>query len=139
TVAPTPSADTRPAPVEPTGATRDLATGLDSPWSIVPLSNESTLISERDTARIIELTAAGEQRVVGTIDGVHHGGEGGLLGIEVVDVGGALMLYAYHSASADNRVIRMPLTGQPGTLALGEPFAILTGIPRAGNHNGGRI
>src|SRR5688572_17361889 len=75
TIAPTPSADTPLAAVEPTGATRDLATGLDSPWSVVALSNGSTLISERDTANIIELTASGEQRVVGTIDGVRHGGE----------------------------------------------------------------
>src|SRR5690606_29299400 len=62
-----------------------------------------------------------------------------LLGIEVGDVGGAPLLYAYHSASGDNRVIRMPLLGEPGALQLGESEVVLSGIPRAGNHNGGRI
>lgn len=136
---PSPSETAAVVTVEPTGAIRDLATGLDSPWSVAILDNGSTLISERDTARIIELTPSGSTRVAGTIASVRHGGEGGLLGITVVDTGAALMLYAYHSAQNDNRVIRMPLQGQPGTLSLGEPEVVLAGIPRAGNHNGGRI
>ena len=125
--------------LEPNGVTRDLATGLDAPWSIALLGNGSTLVSERDTARIIEVTASGSTRVAGTISGVRHGGEGGLLGITVVDTGATLQLYAYHSAPDDNRVIRMPLLGEPGSLALGEAEVVLAGIPRASNHNGGRI
>ena len=33
----------------------------------------------------------------------------------------------------------MPLTGEPGSLGLGAPEDVLTGIPKAGNHDGGRI
>lgn len=124
-------------PLEPSGQVRDLATGLDAPWSVVPLEG-SALISERDTARILEWHG-GDVRVVGTIGGVRHGGEGGLLGIEVVEAGGERWLYAYHTASGDNRVIRMPLEGEPGGFALGEAEVVLAGIPRSSNHNGGRI
>ena len=141
-VAPGPSPTEQPAEVaavEPTGSIRDLATGLTSPWSVAILDGGSALISERDTARIIELTPGGETRIVGTISGVRHGGEGGLLGIEVVDTGDSLWLFAYHTASGDNRVVRMPLLGEPGSLSLGASEILLTGIPRAGNHNGGRI
>lgn len=130
---------TEVSPVEPTGTTRDIATGLDAPWSIAILDDGSALISERDTARIIELTPEGSTRVAGTIGGVRHGGEGGLLGIEAVETDGEVTLYAYHTAEGDNRVIRMPLLGEPGTLSLGTPEVVLAGIPRAGNHNGGRI
>ena len=137
---PSPTATSTPVvPLEPTGGVRDLATGLDAPWSVVALDGGSALISERDTARIIELNPGGDTRVAGTIGGVRHGGEGGLLGIEVVTISGAPWLYAYHTASGDNRVIRMPLEGEPGSLALGAPEVVLSGIPRAGNHNGGRI
>lgn len=137
---PSPSHTAQPiVPLEPTGQLRDIATGLTSPWSVVRLDNDSALISERDTARIIELTPAGDTRVAGTIKGVRHGGEGGLLGIEVVDDGAQRILFAYHTASNDNRVIRMPLLGQPGSLSLGASEKVLTGIPRSGNHNGGRI
>lgn len=140
--APEPSPTEQPIeviPVEPTGDIRDLATGLDAPWSIAILEEGSALISERDTARIIELTPSGETRVAGTIAGVRHGGEGGLLGIAVVDEGDSLWLFAYHTASDDNRVLRMPLLGEPGNLSLGASEVLLSGIPRAGNHNGGRI
>lgn len=123
--------------LEPSGVVRDLATGLDAPWSVVPLEG-SALVSERDTARILEVRG-GETRVAGTISGVRHGGEGGLLGIEVVDAGGERWLYAYHTASADNRVIRMPLAGEPGGFELGEAEVVLAGIPHSSNHNGGRI
>jgi glucose/arabinose dehydrogenase len=48
-------------------------------------------------------------------------------------------IYAYFTASGDNRIVRMPLTGSAGGYALGAAELILDGIPKAGNHNGGRL
>ena len=74
--------------------------------------------------------------------GVDAGGEGGLLGIALRPRAegstGPLELYAYLTAAQDNRVVRMTLNLEGGA-ALGEPAAILTGIPKANIHNGGRI
>jgi glucose/arabinose dehydrogenase len=115
-----------------------LASGLDAPWSVVRLPGGSALISERDTAKVMELTASGELREAGTVAGVQPGGEGGLLGIEALDADG-WWLYAYFTAASDNRIVRMPLEGKAGALSLGEPSVILDGLAKAGNHNGGRI
>ncbi len=134
---PTPTETTEPGPVEPTGPVETVASGLQVPWSIVRLENGSTLISERDTARVLELQASGNLREVATVPDVQPGGEGGLLGLEVDPE--QRYLYAYFTAAADNRVLRFALTGDAGTLGLGDSQEVITGIPKSGNHNGGRI
>ena len=122
------------------GAPQTLAADLVAPWSVVPLDDGGALISQRDDGRVIELTATGEQRVAGEVAGVVSGGESGLHGLAVrEDDGGDRWLYAYHGARDDNRVVRMPLTGAAGALALGEAESVFSGIPRASTHNGGRI
>ena len=47
-------------------------------------------------------------------------------------------LYVYLTTDDDNRVIRMPLNGVSGRYSLGEPQNVITGIPKAANHDGGR-
>lgn len=137
--APTPASPTPLASaVSPTGETSVLASGLTSPWSIVRLASGSTLISERDPGTVKELTAAGDIREVGRVPGVVHDGEGGLLGLAVFP-GDEANLYAYLTTASDNRILRMPLLGEPGSYELGEPKVILHSLARAGNHNGGRI
>ena len=111
-----------------------VADGLDAPWSIA-FHDGTPLISERDTARILELDQEGNAREVGTIEGVAGTGEGGLLGIAVHDG----HLYAYFTAEAENRIERFELTGEAGALGLGAAQEILGGIPSASFHNGGRI
>ncbi|GHD13156.1 PQQ-dependent sugar dehydrogenase [Zhihengliuella salsuginis] len=111
-----------------------VAEGLQAPWSIA-FHGETPLVSERDTARILELDADGEARTVGAIAGVAPRGEGGLLGIAVHRD----FLYAYSTAGGENRIERYPLTGEAGELALGPAEPILAGIPAARIHNGGRI
>jgi glucose/arabinose dehydrogenase len=128
-----------PGPVSPAGDPTVLVTGLTSPWSIVRLSTGSALISERDTARIIEYSAPGTTRIAGTVEGVVHQGEGGLLGLAALETGDTRYLYAYYTSSSDNRIVRMPLLGAPGAYRLGAQEPILTGIAKSGNHNGGRI
>ncbi|MDA3646835.1 PQQ-dependent sugar dehydrogenase [Saccharopolyspora indica] len=111
-----------------------VADGLGAPWSIA-FHDGTPLISERDTARIVELTPTGDARPIGTIAGVEGTGEGGLLGIAARDG----YLYAYFTAGEENRIERYALTGGAGALRLGAPQAVLGGIPAAGIHNGGRI
>jgi len=119
------------APAEP----RTIVDGLAAPWSIV-LVGDSALISERDSARILELTADGHLREVTTVAGVAHGGEGGLLGLAYDGDAG---VYAYATASRGNRVERYTLTGAPGGYALSDPVIVIDGLPSARTHNAGRI
>ncbi len=124
-------------PVQPVGEPEVIATGLTLPWSLVRLSAGSTLVSERDTAVVKEVSDSGEVREVGTVPGVQPGGEGGLLGLEVSD--DEAWLYAYTTTASDNRVIRMPLEGDAGGYSLGSSENVFTGIPKSQFHNGGRI
>lgn len=121
------------------GAPEALASGLDAPWSVAPLEDGGALISQRDDGAIIELTPAGALRDVGAVPGVVSGGESGLHGLALLESGGDVWLYAYHGASDDNRVVRMPLLGEPGGLSLGDAEVVFAGIPRASTHNGGRL
>jgi glucose/arabinose dehydrogenase len=114
-------------------------TGLAAPWSVVRLSNGSSLISERDSGEIIEYTVTGRVRVVGTVSGVVHQGEGGLLGLAVWEDGPSIYLFAYYTSATDNRIVRMPLVGPPGDYQLGASEVVLKGIAKSVNHNGGRL
>lgn len=111
-----------------------VAEGLAAPWSIA-FHEGAPLVSERDSARILEVADDGALREVAVIEGVLARGEGGLLGIAVR--GG--WLYAYSTTADGNRVERYALTGERGALALADGETILDGVPSAGNHNGGRI
>ncbi|WP_104083837.1 sorbosone dehydrogenase family protein [Cryobacterium sp. Y11] len=131
------------APVHPVGEPVVIASGLEAPWSILRLPDGATLISERDTTRVRELLPTGSLRDAGTVSAAQPSGEGGLLGLaflaDSAAPGGAGWVYAYFSTATDNRIERMPLAGSPGSHSLGAPTLVLAGIPRAGNHNGGRI
>lgn len=110
------------------------ADGLDAPWSLA-FHDGTALVSERDSARVLEIVDGGETREVAVIDDVVPRGEGGLLGIAVSDG----RLYTYVTAADENRVERREINGEPGDLSLGAPEMVIDGIPAAGNHNGGRI
>lgn len=128
----TPTPTIQPGPVVPTGFD-DLVTGLEVPWGLAFLADGSALVSERDSARILQVTASGGVAEVGTVPGVEPGGEGGLLGLAIPP--GPPTVYAYFTGADDNRVVRMSFDGT----ALGEPEVVIEGIPKAGNHNGGRL
>ena len=110
----------------------DLGSDLVSPWGLARLDDGSALVSERDTGRIVQVAADGSQTEIAQIPQAAPDGEGGLLGI-AIDPSGT-WLYAYVTTETDNRVIRVPLD-EPSAA----PEDILTGIPKAGIHNGGRI
>jgi glucose/arabinose dehydrogenase len=129
----TATSTTLPGPVVP-AAFDDVATGFDVPWGLVFLPDGSALLSERDTARILSVSADGGVTEVGPVEGVQPGGEGGLLGLAVAP-DSPETIYAYFTAAGDNRVVRMPYLGG----ALGAAEVVVDGIPKAGNHNGGRL
>ncbi|GAA1952165.1 PQQ-dependent sugar dehydrogenase [Microbacterium deminutum] len=120
------------------GATT-LASGLHAPWSVVPLAGGGALISQRNDGTVVELTSTGRLRTVGTVPDVVSGGESGLHGLALHVEGDTTWLYAYHGAESDNRVVRMPLVGQPGSFSLGDVEVIFSGIPRNSTHDGGRL
>ena len=128
------STTTRSAPAAAFGEPETVADGLDAPWSIA-FHGDTPLVSERDSARILELDAGGNSREVGVVDGVSPRGEGGLLGIAVREN----RLYAYFTANGENRIERFDIIGAPGEFALGPAETILDGLASASYHNGGRI
>lgn len=134
TVAPSSSAPTVSGSPTPEPDEAVIASDLDAPWSIV-FYQGTALVSERDTARIVEIGTDRTVREVGRVDAAAPAGEGGLLGLAVRDS----WLYAYYTTTGDNRISRFELQGQPGSLSLGRSEVILDGLPSAQNHNGGRI
>ncbi len=123
----------------------DAVTGLGLPWSTVVLADGALLVSDRETGEILRVSGDTEE-VVGVIpEAASAVGEGGLLGLAILGDGSggaaedggdqAPAVYAYYTSETDNRVVRLPwVDGRLGT-----PEPILSGIPRADIHNGGRL
>ncbi len=113
----------------------EVATGLNVPWGLVFLADDSALVSQRDTGSIVRI-GDGAVTEIGVVPGVlprGAPGEGGLLGLAVPEDESAI--YAYLTTESDNRVVRMSFDGG----SLGAPEPVLTGIPAATFHHGGRI
>jgi glucose/arabinose dehydrogenase len=134
TAASQPSVDTRTGGTPAAKAPRvnEVTSGLTSPWGLVALADGSTLVSERDTRRILHL-AGGRVKHVRTIEDARPLGEGGLLGLAITQ--DQQKVFAYYTAENDNRLVSMSWNGQE----LGEPTVILAGVPKGGRHNGGRL
>lgn len=129
-----PATDETRAAASSLGDSRIVAENLDAPWSIA-FYDGVPLLSERDSARILELDDTGRAREVATVDDVAPRGEGGLLGLAVHEN----YLYAYFTAEDENRIERFPMSGAPGNLSVGSPEILLDGIPAGSTHNGGRL
>lgn len=130
------TAPTAPTSVRP-GRPHVIATGLAVPWGLAFLPDGSALVSERDSHRIVRVTASGPVRSLGTVPGVADDtAEGGLLGL-ALSPGFAHdhLVYAYLTSAGDNRIVRFTLAGG----RIGTPQPVFTGIPRAAIHDGGRI
>jgi glucose/arabinose dehydrogenase len=113
-----------------------LARNLEVPWAIAFLPGGDALVTERDSARLLRVTPQGRVSTVGTIPGVEPSGEGGLLGVAVSpSFGRDRLVYVYFSTGTDNRIVRFRYAGG----GIGPLDAVLTGIPRAAIHNGGRL
>ena len=134
-----PGPDVPPATSEP----QDVLTDLTTPWSLAFLPGGALLITQRDSAEVILLGARGGLVLTGDgaqalQAGTQLGGEGGLLGVTVSpDVEQDGLVYLYRTTSTGNEVVRASL--DPATGTLGPLEQVLTGIPAAGSHNGGRL
>ena len=118
------------------GTPHDLATGLSVPWAIAFLPGGDALVTERESARLIRVTPAGQVSTVGKIPAVSPAGEGGLLGVAVSPTFTQdHWIYVYYSTATDNRIVRFEYRG-PGIDGV---QTLVTGIPRAEIHNGGRL
>lgn len=150
-VAPEPAAPTEPVARVPvadavTGVPdvaglTDVATDLEVPWDLTFLPDGDSLVTLRDAARVLRVSADGTVTPVvadgddGRVADVEPGGEGGLLGITTDAT--ADHVFVYLSAAQENRVVRYDLA--PDATTMTGPVAVVTGIPRFSSHNGGRI
>ncbi|HEY5979319.1 MAG TPA: PQQ-dependent sugar dehydrogenase [Microlunatus sp.] len=140
---PTPVATRTPTPTPtPTGSPKPelagtIADDFDVPWGLIFLTGGDALVSERNSAKIIRVTAKGKKTTLGEVSGVVPPtgiGEGGLLGIATAP-GDEDTLFVYYTTGSDNRVGRVSLAGGK----VGTPKAVLTDIPTSTHHHGGRL
>jgi glucose/arabinose dehydrogenase len=86
----------------PASAVRVLASGLCAPWGLAFLPDGTALVTERDTARILLVTADGRVSEVQRVSQARPRGEGGLLGIAVSpDYASDRWVYIYYLADQD--------------------------------------
>lgn len=128
----TPGSETAAGPVPALAVARTVVGGYQVPWGLALLPDGSALVAERDSGKVSRQFADGTRREVGTLPSQHEG-EGGLLGLAAAPDGRTV--FAYYTTADDNRVVSLPFDGT----VLGEPTVLLSGIPRASNHNGGRL
>ncbi len=121
-----------PAPPSPITEPRLTPDGLDQPWGLAFLPDGSALVTERDSRRIHHISPTGEIGEVATISEAVARNEGGLMGIAVSpQYQQDQTVFIYYTTSEDNRIATLT----PG----GRPTPIVTGIPAAPRHDGGRL
>ncbi|RAY11218.1 PQQ-dependent sugar dehydrogenase [Actinomadura craniellae] len=111
-----------------------VATGLEVPWGLAFLPGGDALAAERNSGRIMRLRPGAAPVQAARLTGVRASGEGGLLGLAVSpDYATDQYVYAYYTATFDNRIVRFRLSS-PGLRTV-----VVSGIPKSSIHNGGRI
>jgi glucose/arabinose dehydrogenase len=110
-----------------------VATGLRLPWGLAVLPDNTAIVGERATGRVllVQPERAPVKQLM-KIGGVDASGDGGLLDLAVSPAyrqDG--LVFAYITTKTDNRVVRFELGGKV--------TPVLTGIPRGRTGNGGRL
>ena len=128
-----PASSPKPAPFA-ASAPQVVAANKVVPWGLAFLPDGSALFTERVTRGIWAVAPGHAARKIYTVTEAVANGEGGLLGIAVgPNYSRDGRVYLYYTTGSDNR-IAFVRRGSPA-----RPTPIVTGIPAAGNHNGGRI
>lgn len=128
-----PPEEARPPEDQPSTdvTTTVVASGLEVPWDVAFTEDGRAFVTERDRGVLSEVHEDGQRSEVASFP-IDAAGEGGLLGVAASpDFTDDETLFVYTTTGEDNRILRVPLDG--------EPQPILTGIPRATVHNGGRL
>ncbi|GEK21352.1 PQQ-dependent sugar dehydrogenase [Cellulomonas xylanilytica] len=130
------------APTVAVSENDEVVGGLDVPWGLAFLPDGDAVVTLRNAAALVlvapdgtrtDVTGPGADELA---DLVVPAGEGGLLGVAILGADGpAVDLALYATVADDNRVLRGTLDGS----VLGDLDPILTGIAKAGNHDGGRL
>ncbi|MEP7177812.1 MAG: PQQ-dependent sugar dehydrogenase [Pseudonocardiales bacterium] len=135
-----PNSSPRSGPSSPTGQPSQavdpavVATKLNAPVGLTVLPDDTALVGERTTGRIVRVRPVPGKpvRTVRTLTGLSTGGDGGLLDLALSpNYPQDSLIFAYLTTPVDNRVVTFTLTG-PAT-------PVLTGIPRGTTGNTGRI
>ncbi|WP_454859967.1 PQQ-dependent sugar dehydrogenase [Promicromonospora soli] len=123
-----------------------VAQDLPVPWGMAPLPGGRFLVTLRDDAALAVVSPEGDVEPLDRSGGAQQlaeqtvpDGEGGLLGVAVdpEDAWPTCTVFLYRTGEQDNAVLRAEL--DLPSLALGDLTTILDGIPKASNHNGGRL
>jgi glucose/arabinose dehydrogenase len=119
---------------------------LPVPWGLAPLPDDSFLVTMRDSAMLARVYPSDGVEYLAWSNGAQElaeqtvaDGEGGLLGVTVdpEDAGPLITVFLYRTGETDNAVLRAELDLDSGVLR--DLTTVLDGIPKASNHNGGRI
>ena len=111
-----------------------VASNLAVPWGMDFLPDGSALVTERNSARVLQVRPGQAPLQVAQISGVSASSESGLLGLAVSPTYAQDgYVYVYFTTASDNRIARFRLASPQNQ----EP--ILTGLARAAIHDGGRI
>jgi glucose/arabinose dehydrogenase len=114
-----------------------IAKQMKVPWGVGFLPDGSALVTERSTGRIYLVKGSALRQWVGTITQVRASSEGGLLGLAVSPTFAQdRRIYVYVGTATDNRVLRIKFRTNN---TLGRRVVILSGIPGAPTHDGGRL
>jgi len=112
--------------------TEILVQGLDTPWGIAFLPDDTMIFTERSGR--VSLIKNGQQVIVGNIE-VSERSESGLLGVAVDPAFDKnKFVYLYYTHQGGNRISRFTLQE-----TLEEETILLDNIPHARFHDGGRI
>jgi glucose/arabinose dehydrogenase len=114
-----------------------LARGLVVPWGLAFLPNGDALVTERESGDVVRVSRRGGRSLVGNIPSAGGAsGEGGLLGVTVSPTFTTdRNVYFYVTTASDNRILRARYEAG----ALTDLSPVLSGIPAATTHTGGRL
>ena len=115
-----------------------IADDFDVPWGLIFLADGDALVSERNSAKIIRVTAKGKKD--DPRGGVRESSPRPASARADCSASPPLpatrtTLFVYCTTGSDNRVARVSLAGG----RVGKPKAVLTDIPTSTHHHGGRL